>query len=99
MGLKQITRFTRVSRCKPRRYKSLRDRAARWFAGWLVVFGINHYVTAQAFAFAFSPQFSVIAQCQVNDAALPRRHWSELLRSPGLWDFVIRNFCSRAQLV
>ena len=54
----------------------------------LVVLWVNHETAIRAFAFAFSLKIGFVAQGQVDDAALARRHGAEVVRSPSLADFL-----------
>ena len=50
------------------------------FAGWLVVLRIDDQTAASAFALAFGVEIGLVAQGEVNDAALARGHGTELVR-------------------
>src|SRR5256885_9954120 len=57
----------------------LRQRSRRRFCRPFVVFGINHQAPTHPFAFALRNQVSFLAQRQVNNPPLPRRHRAELV--------------------
>src|SRR5580698_2256831 len=66
----------------------LREGSAGWFArGGFVVGGIEDYAAVEAFAVAFGAEVGLVAESEVDDAALARGHGSEVERGSGLADF------------
>src|SRR3954471_4827809 len=60
---------------------SLREGARRWFSGCtFVVFWIDDQAAVSALAFAFGVKVGCFTQRQVDDPALARGHWAELIR-------------------
>ena len=52
-----------------------------------VVCGVEDYATVEAFAVAFGAEVGLVAEGEVDDAALARRHGSEVERGSGLANF------------
>jgi hypothetical protein len=48
-------------------------------SGWFIVRGVEHDATVEAFAIAFRTEVGLIAQGEMNDTALARRHGSEVI--------------------
>jgi hypothetical protein len=84
----QRTQIAAYARCTadlfPPSGKSLGNGSSRT----LVVLWVNHETAIRAFAFAFGLKIGFVAQGQVDDAALARRHRAEVVRSPSLADFL-----------
>jgi hypothetical protein len=55
--------------------------------GRFVVLRIDHEAATHTFAFAFGVEVRFVAQGEMNDAALARRHGTEMVRSSGAADF------------
>lgn len=55
--------------------------------GWFVVGWVDYYAAAQAFAVAFGAEVGLVAEGQVDDAALARGHGGELVGSSGAANF------------
>src|SRR5271155_5122805 len=66
----------------------LRESAAGWLAGGgFVVCGVEDYAAVEAFAVAFGAEVGLLAQGEVDNAALARGHGSEVERGSGLANF------------
>src|SRR5580658_11351876 len=66
----------------------LREGAAGWSAcRRFVVRGVEDYAAVEAFAVAFGAEIGLVAQSQVNDAALARGHRRKVERRSGLANF------------
>ena len=66
----------------------LRQRAAGWFAcGRFVVCGVEDYAAVEALAVALGAEIGLVAQSQVDDAALARGHRRKVEGSSGLANF------------
>src|ERR1700691_1384062 len=69
----------------PLRLCLLREGAAGWLGdGGFVVGRVEDYAAVEAFAIAFCAEVGLIAQGEVDDAALARGHGSEVERGSGL---------------
>src|SRR5260370_35591793 len=64
-----------------------------------VIFGIDHKASSHALAFTLRVQVGFIAQSQVDNASLPRRHRRELVGGSSLADFFGGHSCSHASLL
>src|SRR5579863_4108510 len=65
----------------------------------LVVRRVEHYAAVEAFAVALGAQISLIAQGQVNNAPLARRHGRKVEGRAGLANFLGRNAGGHAEFL